>query len=48
MAWLTVSQLSSEKQIRIAYMGKLLKDKSTLDDQGWQTGHIVNALVFDR
>ncbi|KAF4978904.1 hypothetical protein FZEAL_4790 [Fusarium zealandicum] len=40
--------LASTKKIRIAYMGKILKENSSLSDQNWQTGHVVNALVFER
>ncbi|KAH6880157.1 hypothetical protein B0T10DRAFT_149764 [Thelonectria olida] len=42
------AKLTSTKRIRIAYMGKMLKENSSLTDQGWQSGHVVNALVFDR
>ncbi|KPM44796.1 hypothetical protein AK830_g1715 [Neonectria ditissima] len=42
------SNLASNKRIRIAYMGKILKENSSLAAQGWQTGHVVNALVFNR
>ena len=46
--------LSSSKQIpgkpkmkiRIAYLGKILKENETLLAQGWREGHVVNALVF--
>jgi hypothetical protein len=31
----------------MAYMGKMLKDGASLEAQGWQVGHVVNALVFD-
>jgi hypothetical protein len=41
------SKLPSNKKIRMAYMGKMLKDNATLEAQGWQVGHILNALVFD-
>ena len=41
-------QLSVSKRIRIAYMGKILKEGSPLPAQGWKTGHVVNALVFNR
>ncbi len=41
-------QTPSTKKIRIAYMGKMLKEGISLEDQGWQTDHIVNALVFNR
>lgn len=27
-------------------MGKILKETASLESQGWQHGHIVNALVF--
>ncbi|KID86381.1 Ubiquitin, partial [Metarhizium majus ARSEF 297] len=42
------ASLPTEKKIRIAYMGKMLKDNQPLEIQGWQTGHVVNALVFNR
>ncbi|KAK0643331.1 hypothetical protein B0T16DRAFT_332197, partial [Cercophora newfieldiana] len=42
------AQLPSTKKIRIAYMGKLLKEGSPLSEQGWKQGHVVNALVFNR
>ncbi|KAK0381026.1 ubiquitin domain-containing protein [Colletotrichum limetticola] len=42
------SGLASTKKIRIAYMGKILKDNLSLAEQGWAEGHVVNALVFDR
>ncbi|KAK0743424.1 hypothetical protein B0T18DRAFT_392208 [Schizothecium vesticola] len=37
----------SGKSIRIAYMGKILREGSSLTDQGWKQGHVVNALVFN-
>ena len=40
---------ANERQIgkvKIAYMGKILKDSETLQAQGWREGHVVNALVF--
>jgi hypothetical protein len=27
-------------------MGKMLKENMSLEAQGWQSGHIINALVF--
>ncbi|KAI1467721.1 uncharacterized protein F4812DRAFT_430608 [Daldinia caldariorum] len=42
------SELPSTKRVRVAYMGKILKENSSLQSQGWKRGHIVNALVFDR
>lgn len=32
--------------MKIAYLGKILKDGETLQAQGWREGHVVNALVF--
>ncbi|MCJ1475895.1 hypothetical protein MMC13_004559 [Lambiella insularis] len=32
--------------IRIAYLGKILKEGDSLLAQGWREGHVVNALVF--
>lgn len=42
------SGLPATKKIRIAYMGKILKDNVSFVEQGWQPGHVVNALVFNR
>ncbi|KAI0160838.1 hypothetical protein GGR52DRAFT_148602 [Hypoxylon sp. FL1284] len=42
------SGLPSTKRVRVAYMGKILKENSSLQNQGWKKGHVVNALVFDR
>ena len=41
-------QLPHSKKIRLAYMGKILKQGIPLQAQGWKQGHVVNALVFDR
>ncbi|TPX11600.1 uncharacterized protein E0L32_007811, partial [Thyridium curvatum] len=40
------AQLAPTAKIRIAYLGKILREHSSLASQGWQEGHIVNALVF--
>jgi hypothetical protein len=29
-------------------MGKMLKENQSLEAQGWQSGHVVNALVFNQ
>ncbi|KAI4864202.1 hypothetical protein F4820DRAFT_346239 [Hypoxylon rubiginosum] len=42
------SGLPSTKRVRVAYMGKILKENSSLKNQGWKKGHVVNALVFNR
>ncbi|RAH87536.1 hypothetical protein BO86DRAFT_5324 [Aspergillus japonicus CBS 114.51] len=35
-------------RVRIAYLGKILKEHQPLVDQGWNPGHVVNALVVPR
>ncbi|KAK3318902.1 hypothetical protein B0H66DRAFT_533408 [Apodospora peruviana] len=42
------AQLPPTKKVRIAYMGKILKENTSLQVQGWKQGHVVNALVFNR
>lgn len=41
-------QLGPSKKVKIAYMGKILKDNISLQTQGYKQGHVVNALVFNR
>ncbi|KAL2818974.1 hypothetical protein BDW59DRAFT_151706 [Aspergillus cavernicola] len=36
------------QRVRIAYLGKILKEHTPLVDQGWKPGHVVNALVVSR
>ncbi|KAL7936428.1 hypothetical protein V8C35DRAFT_295458 [Trichoderma chlorosporum] len=43
-----LSSLPPDKKIRLAYMGKMLKENSSLEAQGWHVGHVINALVFNR
>ncbi|TGO48003.1 hypothetical protein BOTNAR_0498g00100 [Botryotinia narcissicola] len=40
-------EISPPKHVKINYMGKLLKESSSLTAQGWQEGHIVNAWVLE-
>ncbi|KAL2006129.1 hypothetical protein VTN00DRAFT_9783 [Thermoascus crustaceus] len=40
--------ISGKQRVRIAYLGKILKENQTLLDQGWKSGHVVNALVVTR
>ncbi|TFB02943.1 hypothetical protein CCMA1212_005415 [Trichoderma ghanense] len=42
------SSLPADKKIRLAYMGKMLKESHSLEAQGWHAGHVINALVFNR
>lgn len=41
-----LQQITGKDKIRIAYLGKILKDGESLPIQGWREGHVVNALVF--
>jgi hypothetical protein len=41
------AKLPANKKIRIAYMGKILKENTSLEAQDWQAGHVINAFVFD-
>ena len=38
--------LPTETKLRIAYMGRILKEHESLVDQGWKPEHVVNVLVF--
>ncbi|KAI4164709.1 MAG: hypothetical protein LQ342_001684 [Letrouitia transgressa] len=40
------ANLPGKGKVKIAYLGKLLRDGETLPAQGWREGHVVNALVF--
>ncbi|KAL8824699.1 MAG: hypothetical protein Q9191_004879 [Dirinaria sp. TL-2023a] len=40
------ASIPGKVKVKIAYLGKLLKDGETLQAQGWREGHVVNALVF--
>ncbi|TPX24249.1 hypothetical protein DIZ76_013594 [Coccidioides immitis] len=40
--------LTGQHRLRIAYLGKILKENETLLSQGWKEGHLVNALVLQR
>ena len=35
------------RRVRLAYLGKILDETATLEEQGWQHGHVLNALVFE-
>ena len=38
-------QVSPSLHIRLAYLGKILNEKDTLEAQGWKEGHVINAMV---
>ncbi|KAJ5753170.1 hypothetical protein N7520_010087 [Penicillium odoratum] len=40
--------LANHQRVRIAYLGRMLKEHESLVDQGWQNGHVINALVVSR
>ncbi|KAK8068785.1 hypothetical protein PG994_005401 [Apiospora phragmitis] len=42
------ANLPRNKGVRLSYMGRILKENTSLLDQGFQKGHVVNAFVFTR
>ncbi|KAK3704280.1 hypothetical protein LTR37_013954 [Vermiconidia calcicola] len=36
-----------KKRLRLMYLGKALNERLTLEENGWQQGHVVNAMVFE-
>lgn len=45
---LIVVQIPSSTKIRLAYLGKILKEGESLKQQGWQVDHVCNVLVFEQ
>lgn len=41
-------QIPRTQRVRIAYLGRMLKEHAPLVDQGWKPGNVVNALVVTR
>lgn len=41
-------QIPNHQRVRIVYLGRMLKEHESLLDQGWQHGHVVNALIASR
>lgn len=41
-------QIARNQRVRIAYLGRVLKEQVPLVDQGWNPAHVVNALVVSR
>ncbi|KAJ5166848.1 uncharacterized protein N7482_005629 [Penicillium canariense] len=42
------ARIPSHQRVRIAYLGRMLKEHDSLPEQGWQPGHVVNALIASR
>ncbi|KAJ5180645.1 hypothetical protein N7492_003855 [Penicillium capsulatum] len=42
------AEISNRFRVRIAYLGHMLREHESLLDQGWQNGHVVNALIAGR
>lgn len=42
-----ISEQAGGKKVKLMYLGKIMAEDRTMSDQGWQPGHVVNALVFD-
>ncbi|KAI9661514.1 MAG: hypothetical protein M1831_003036 [Alyxoria varia] len=34
------------KKLKLAYLGKILRDSQSFTDQGYQSGHVLNILIF--
>lgn len=45
---LILLQIPSHQRVRIAYLGRMLKEHESLLGQGWQQGHVINALIASR
>lgn len=37
--------IASSARVKVVYFGKILEEAKTLEEQGWQQGHVVQALV---
>lgn len=42
-----IQEQAGRKRIRLMYLGKTLGERSTLEQSGWQQGHVINALVYE-
>lgn len=42
------AKLPDDTSIRIAYLGKILRDTTPLAQQGWQEGHVLLAMCFSK
>ncbi|KAK8084466.1 hypothetical protein PG997_005737 [Apiospora hydei] len=42
------ANLPPNKGVRLSYMGRILKEATSLLDQGFQKGHVVNAFIYTR
>jgi hypothetical protein len=45
---LTFFQISIHQRVRLVYLGRMLKEHESLLEQGWQNGHVINAMVVTR
>lgn len=41
----TETSISSSARVRLAYLGRILVETQSLEEQGWQPGHVVQVLV---
>ncbi|KAE8149284.1 hypothetical protein BDV25DRAFT_140944 [Aspergillus avenaceus] len=42
------AEIPTAQRVKIAYLGKILKEQATLVEQGWKPGNVINALVVAR
>ncbi|KAJ5204362.1 uncharacterized protein N7498_005241 [Penicillium cinerascens] len=40
--------VSTHQRVRIVYLGRMLKEHESLPEQGWQNGHVINAMIVAR
>jgi hypothetical protein len=40
--------ISIHQRVRLVYLGRMLKEHESLLEQGWQNGHVINAMVVTR
>lgn len=42
-----IQEQIGNKRVRLAYLGHVLQEGKTLEEQGFKTGNVVNAYVFE-
>ncbi|KIN02012.1 hypothetical protein OIDMADRAFT_28138 [Oidiodendron maius Zn] len=45
--FMEAAKLQPPKRLKLAYMGRLLRPSESLETEGWEEGHVLNALIFD-
>ncbi|KAI7372013.1 hypothetical protein BTJ68_10808 [Hortaea werneckii EXF-2000] len=42
-----IQQQIGPKRLRLVYLGRTLMEGKSLEELGWQQGHVINAMVFE-